>query len=171
TQLADADNKFIITSDIQVVDVAIATLNLRLTPAVAVPETVDPEQLKSVMEAAVRSILTPSLQQLPKLAVGDNLDYDQLKTLLLVQIRTKAGNLDQKTLQNFISNGQVSEQNQEKFMEALRSFLGDSNYTIDQLELTAKGSSYQQDIPIAIVERAEIQLQESSSLSIVIEDK
>ncbi|NEP36179.1 baseplate J/gp47 family protein, partial [Moorena sp. SIO3B2] len=42
TQLADADNKFIITSDIQVVDVAIATLNLRLTPAVAVPETVDP---------------------------------------------------------------------------------------------------------------------------------
>ncbi|NEQ10770.1 MAG: hypothetical protein F6K37_34090 [Moorea sp. SIO4E2] len=172
TQLADADNKFIITSDIQVVDVAIATLNLRLTPAVAVPETVDPAQLKSFMAAAVRSILTAALlQQLPKLAVGDNLDYDQLKTLLLVQIRTKAGNLDQETLQSFISNGQVSEQNQEKFMEALRSFLGDSNYTIDQLELTAKGSSYQQDIPIAIVERAEIQLQESSSLSIVIEDK
>ncbi|NEQ12382.1 MAG: hypothetical protein F6K44_00070 [Moorea sp. SIO3E2] len=145
-----------------------------MTPAlaVAVPETVDPAQLKSVMEAAVRSILTPSLlQQLPKLAVGENLDYDQLQTLLLLQIRTKAGNFDQETLQSFISNGQVSEAIQEKLMEALRSFLRDSNYRIDQLELTAKGSSYHDNIPIAIVERAEIQLQESSSLSIVIEDK
>ncbi|NER86571.1 MULTISPECIES: baseplate J/gp47 family protein [unclassified Moorena] len=166
------DSQFVIDSDIQVVDVAIATLNLRLTPAVAVPETVDPAQLKSVMEAAVRSILTPSLlQQLPKLAVGENLDYDQLQTLLLLQIRTKAGNFDQETLQSFISNGQVSEAIQEKLMEALRSFLRDSNYRIDQLELTAKGSSYHDNIPIAIVERAEIQLQESSSLSIVIEDK
>ncbi|EGJ32632.1 MULTISPECIES: baseplate J/gp47 family protein [Moorena] len=165
------DSQFVIDSDIQVVDVAIATLNLRLTPAVAVPETVDHAKLKSAMEAAVKSILTPSLQQLPKLAVGDNLDYDQLKTLLLVQIRTKAGNFDQETLQSFISNGQASQQNQKHLMEALRSFLRDSNYRIDGLELTAKGSSYQQDIPIAIVERAEIQLQESSSLSIVIEDK
>ncbi|NEP31134.1 hypothetical protein [Moorena sp. SIO3B2] len=125
------------------------------------------------MEAAVKSILTAALlQQLPKLAVGENLDYNQLKTFLLLEIRTKVRNLAQETLKGFIpADSQASEQNQEKFMEALRSFLGDSNYRIDGLELTAKGSSYQQDIPIAIAQRAEIQLQESSSLSIVIEDK
>ncbi|NEO11419.1 MULTISPECIES: hypothetical protein [unclassified Moorena] len=146
-------------------------MNLRLTPAVAVPETVAPAQLKSAMKAAVTSIVTPSLEQLPKLAVGENLDYNQLKTLLLVDIRTKAGNLAKEILKIFISNGQVSKENQEKLMEALRSFLGDSSYTIDQLELRAKGSSYQDNIPIAIVERAEIQLQVPSTLEIVIEDK
>jgi len=152
TQLA-AD--FAIDSDVQVVPIAISKLKLRLNTTGLPPENINPEQLKTAMKETLTSLFTPSFtQQLPSLNLGENLDYEQLRTNLLSLIRDRANNLSLATLQTLIPDGD----NKAQLIDVTRIFLRGADYTLDTLELTARESIFtQQDIPMRIMERAQLE--------------
>ncbi|XZO04308.1 MAG: baseplate J/gp47 family protein [Microcoleus sp.] len=152
TQLA-AD--FAIDSDVQVVPIAISKLKLRLNTTGLPPENINPEQLKTAMKETLTSLFTAGFtQQLPSLNLGENLDYEQLRTNLLSLIRDRANNLSLATLQTLIPDGD----NKAQLIDVTRIFLRGADYTLDTLELTARESIFtQQDIPMRIMERAQLQ--------------
>jgi hypothetical protein len=150
TQLS---NDFAIDSDINTVAIAITQLHLRLNSTGLLPKTINTEQLKTAITATLTSLFTPALtQQLPSLDVGENLDYDRLRTNLVSFIRDRANKLSLATLQTFISGD-----NSAQLIDITRTFLRSAEYTLDTLELTARETPFTEDIPIRIVERAQLQ--------------
>lgn len=150
-QLAD---DFAIDSDINPVPVAITKLHLRLNSTGLPPENINIEELKTAMTEALRSLFTPAFtQQLPTLDVGVNLDYNQLRIHLLSLIRARANNIPLATLQTLIPAGE----NSARLIDFTRIFLRGADYILDTLELTARETIFTQDIPIRIVERAQLQ--------------
>lgn len=166
TQLA-AD--FAIDSDVNPVPIAITKLHLRVNTTGLLPEKIDAEQLRTAMTATLTSLFTPAFtQQLPSSDVGENLDYTQLQTNLLSIIRDRANNLSRATLQTFLP----PTENTEQLLDLTRTFLQGSDYTLDTLELTARERLFtNEDIPIRIVERAQLQALNLSedNLQIIVE--
>lgn len=145
---------FAIDSDVQVVPIALSKLHLRLNTTGMPPENLNLEQLKTVMRATLTSLFTPAFtQQLPSLDVGEDLDYEGLQTNLLSLIRDRANNLSLATLQTFIPPGE----NRAQLIDVTRIFLRGADYNLDTLELTVAESVFTHDIPIRIIERAQLQ--------------
>lgn len=145
---------FAIDSDVKPVPIALSKLRLRLNTTGLPPENVNLDQLKTAMRATLTSLFTPAFtQQLPSLDVGEDLDYERLRTNLLSLIRDRANNLSLATLQTFIPPGE----NGAQLIDVTRIFLRGADYNLDTLELTAAESVFTHDIPIRIIERAQLQ--------------
>jgi uncharacterized phage protein gp47/JayE len=160
---------FVIDSEIQIVSIVITSVKLRLNTTGLIPENLNKEQLKTLMIDTVQSIFDDSLsQQLPQLETGKTLDYQQFKNNFQVLIRDTASNLSQEKIKKNLQSEDLSEEQQKQLLDTAKNLLSSSQYTVDNLELTARNKIYQENIPIRIVERGEIKSLNLTSQSLII---
>ncbi|MDF0551815.1 baseplate J/gp47 family protein [Kamptonema sp. UHCC 0994] len=151
TQLAP---DFAIDSDVKLVEISISKLHLRLNATGLLPENIKSDDLKAAMTTTLTSLFTPTLtEKLLSLDTGEDINYEQLRTNFQSLIRDRANNISLATLQTLITSGD----NKTQLIDVTRIFLRGAEYNLDILELKVEETTFTQDMPIRIVERAQLQ--------------
>jgi uncharacterized phage protein gp47/JayE len=152
-QLAD---EFAINSDIQEVAIEITAMTLKINIIGAVFESINQQQLKSLMQQAIANIFDDSTltQKLPKFSVGQNLDYAQFKVNLLVAIREKNRLISRESIIKLLP---ANLKEKEQLADLTLNFLTSADYTIVQLDFQPNNLILPTgNILIRTIERAQI---------------